>query len=147
MLFSSNLFLFLFLPLVILIYYLLTKPLRNFFLLGVSLVFYAWGTGTFVLKMIGVIFFNYIMAMVLDRLSHSRLRKPALVFTVIGNLSILFVYKYLDFFITNINLLGFDLPLQHIALPLGISFFTFQSLSYSLDVYMGPATSWGKKET
>ena len=60
--------------------------------------------------------------------------------TVVLNLSVLFVYKYLDFFIANINLLGFDIPLQHIALPLGISFFTFQAMSYSLDVYMGTAT-------
>ena len=139
MLFSSNLFLFLFLPLVILIYYLLAKPFRNTFLLCASLLFYAWGSGTFVIKMIAVILFNYVMALILDRTRHKPCRKFLLAVTVAGNLSILFVYKYLDFFIGNLNLLGFDLPLQHIALPLGISFFTFQAMSYSLDVYMGRA--------
>ena len=139
MLFSSNLFLFLFLPAVVLIYYLLDRRWRNFFLLMVSLVFYAWGTGTFVVKMLAVIGFNYIMALVMDYPRLVRFRKAALWVTVAGNLSLLFVYKYLDFFITNVNLLGFRLPLQHIALPLGISFFTFQAMSYSLDVYMGTA--------
>ena len=139
MLFSSNLFLFLFLPSVLLIYYLLDRRLRNLFLLGASLVFYAWGTGKFVLMMIASILLNYCSALILDRLKKPVWRKLALAVTVILNLSVLFVYKYLDFFITNINLLGFDLPLQHIALPLGISFFTFQAMSYSLDIYMGNA--------
>lgn len=139
MLFSSNLFLFLFLPLVIVTYYLLAKRYRNLFLLGASLVFYAWGTGTFVVKMIAVILFNYGMALLIDRLKDARSRKLALCVTVIGNLAMLFIYKYLDFVITNLNFLGLEIPLQHIALPLGISFFTFQALSYSLDVYMGRA--------
>lgn len=139
MLFSSNLFLFLFLPAVLGIYYLLDRRMRNPFLLLVSLVFYAWGTGTFVIMMVASALFNYAAALVLNRLKKPGLRKGALVLTVAGNLSVLFVYKYLDFFITNINYFGFDLPLQHIALPLGISFFTFQAMSYSLDVYMGTA--------
>lgn len=139
MLFSSNLFLFLFLPCVILVYYLLDKRFRNVFLLLVSLVFYAWGTGKFVLMMIGSILFNYVMALILDRLKKQSIRRLFLVLTVVGNLSILFIYKYLDFAIMNLNLLGFDLPLQHIALPLGISFFTFQAMSYTLDVYRGTA--------
>ena len=139
MLFSSNLFLFCFLPIVVLIYYVLDRRYRNLFLLAASLVFYTWGTGTFVVKMLAVILFNYIMALVLHRLKTPGWRKAALVVTVAGNLSLLFVYKYLDFAITNLNHLGFDLPLQHIALPLGISFFTFQAMSYSLDVYMGRA--------
>ena len=128
-----------FLPAVLVIYYMLNRRLRNPFLLLVSLVFYAWGTGKFVVMMVASALFNYVAAMVLDRLKDSPWRKPALAVTVAVNLSLLFVYKYLDFFITNINLLGFDFPLQHIALPLGISFFTFQAMSYSLDVYMGRA--------
>ena len=139
MLFSSNLFLFFFLPAVLSIYYLLNRKMRNAFLLLASMVFYAWGTGDFVLKMIASIAFNYIMALILDRLKQPFARRLALTITVAGNLSLLFVYKYLDFFIVNINHLGFDLPLQNIALPLGISFFTFQAMSYSLDVYMGRA--------
>ena len=139
MLFSSNLFLFLFLPMVLGGYYVLDKRLRNPFLLLASLVFYAWGTGKFVVMMVASALFNYGAALVMEHLQKPLHRKLFLAFTVAGNLSVLFVYKYLDFFITNINLLGFSLPLQHIALPLGISFFTFQAMSYSLDVYMGRA--------
>lgn len=139
MLFSSNLFLFLFLPCVICGYYLLPKGLRNLFLLIVSLVFYAWGEPSFVLVMIGSILFNYLLALLISLAKTQVLRKVLLIFCVAGNLGVLFLYKYLDFFITNLNLLGLDLPLQHIALPLGISFFTFQAMSYVMDVYMGTA--------
>ena len=139
MLFSSNLFLFLFLPLVILFYYLLHKRFRNTFLLAASLLFYAWGEPKFVLVMVGSILFNYAMAIPISRLSSGFLRKALLIVAVAGNLSILFVNKYLDFFIENVNRLGFHLPLQNIALPLGISFFTFQAMSYVLDVYRGTA--------
>jgi len=138
-LFSSNLFLFLFLPGVLAVYYLLDRRLRNPFLLLASLVFYAWGTGKFVVMMLASAFFNYAAALLMSRIQKPVWRKLTLGITVALNLSLLFVYKYLDFFITNINLLGFDFPLQHIALPLGISFFTFQAMSYSLDVYMGTA--------
>lgn len=140
MLFSSNLFLFLFLPAVLGCYYLLDKRIRNPFLLLASLVFYAWGTEKFVFIMVASILFNYAMAMALVRMQKQLWRRLALTVTIALNLSLLFVYKYLDFFITNVNLLGFDMPLQHITLPLGISFFTFQAMSYFLDVYMGRAT-------
>ncbi|MEE0110456.1 MAG: MBOAT family protein [Oscillospiraceae bacterium] len=139
MLFSSNLFLFLFLPCVILGYYLLGKRFRNLFLLMASLAFYAWGTGKFVLVMIGSILFNYLMALIIDALDKPKLRRLCLILAVAGNLSVLFVYKYLDFFIANLNLLGFQLPLPSITLPLGISFFTFQAMSYTIDVYRGTA--------
>lgn len=139
MLFSSNLFLFLFLPAVLGIYYILDRRMRNPFLLLVSLVFYAWGTGKFVLMMVASALLNYVAALILERLRSPWIRRLCLAVTIVLNLSVLFVYKYLDFFITNINYFGFDLPLQHIALPLGISFFTFQAMSYSLDVYMGRA--------
>ena len=89
--------------------------------------------------MVASALFNYVVALILDALRESKWKKPVLAVSVVINLSLLFVYKYLDFFITNVNLLGFNLPLQHIVLPLGISFFTFQAMSYSLDVYMGTA--------
>lgn len=91
MLFSSNLFLFLFLPCVILGYYLLGKRFRNLFLLMASLVFYAWGTGKFVLVMIGSILFNYLMALIIDALDKPKLRRLCLILAVAGNLSVLFV--------------------------------------------------------
>ena len=137
MLFSSNIFLFLFLPCVILGYYILPRALRNSFLLGASLAFYAWGTGTFVLVMVGSILFNYLISLVIVKVRHQRWRRVLLVLAVAGNLSVLFIYKYLDFTIANLNLLGLSIPLQHITLPLGISFFTFQAMSYTLDVYRG----------
>ena len=139
MLFSSNLFLFLFLPAVILIYYLLSQQYRNMFLLAASLLFYAWGEPKFVLVMIGSIIFNWLMALLIHNSQSSSLRKSLLSVTVIGNLSILFIYKYLDFAIVNLNLLGFNIPVQNIVLPLGISFFTFQAMSYVIDVYRGTA--------
>ncbi len=135
MLFSSNLFLFLFLPCVLAGYYLIPRRFRNLFLLIVSLIFYAWGTGFFVLVMIGSILYNYCMAFLLNWENNTNWTKFILAVTVAGNLSILFIYKYLDFCIANLNLLGFSIPLQNIVLPLGISFFTFQAMSYPLDVY------------
>ncbi len=104
-----------------------------------SLAFYAWGVGEFVFVMIASILFNYFMAIFISNTADSPWRRVLLAITISGNLSVLFVYKYLDFAIVNLNLLGFDFPLKHIALPLGISFFTFQAMSYSLDVYMGTA--------
>ena len=139
MLFSSNIFLFLFLPAVLLGYYVLPRRLRNLFLLAASLIFYAWGTGKFVFVMIGSILFNYGTALMIDRCSRRAVRKLLLILAAAGNLGILFVYKYLDFCIANLNLLGFQLPLQNIVLPLGISFFTFQAMSYVIDVYRGSA--------
>ena len=146
MLFSSNLFLFLFLPAVLLGYSVLPRQLRNLFLLAASLIFYAWGTGSFVFVMIGSILFNYLAALIMDRVSRQWVRKALLVVAVAGNLGILFVYKYLDFFITNLNALGFHLPLQNIALPLGISFFTFQAMSYVIDVYRGSAKAQARPQ-
>ena len=135
MLFSSNLFLFFFLPAVLLGYYILPRRLRNLFLLAASLLFYAWGTRKFVLVMIGSILFNYLIALLMQCSTREVIRKLLLILAIAGNLGVLFVYKYLDFFISNLNSLGFQLPLQNIALPLGISFFTFQAMSYVIDVY------------
>lgn len=139
MLFSSNLFLFLFLPVVLIGYYLLGHRFRNSFLLIASLLFYAWGEPRFVWIMIGSILFNYLMALFIHSCKRQKIRPWLLAFTVVGNLGILFIYKYLDFFIKNINLLGFNLPRRNITLPLGISFFTFQAMSYVIDVYCGTA--------
>ena len=149
MLFSSNIFLFLFLPVTLLGYYLLRKPYRNMFLLMMSLVFYAFGEPKFVVVMVTSIVFNYSMAILIDRLrvvsNKTRrealskalplLRKAAMFLCVAANLSILFVYKYLNFFIENVNRFGLELSQLKIVLPLGISFFTFQAMSYVIDVY------------
>ena len=129
---------FLFLPVTLVVYYLLHKTYRNVFLLIMSLIFYAWGEPRFVLIMIGSIIFNYTIAMLIDRLRKSvMLSKALLCVCVAGNLGLLFTYKYLGFFTININRLGLNLPLVDLALPIGISFFTFQAMSYVIDVYRG----------
>ena len=138
MLFSSNIFLFLFLPITLAGYYLLPKSYRNFFLLIMSLIFYAWGEPKFVLVMIGSILFNYSMAMLVSWQRQRKVFSRVVLFIgITGNLGLLFAYKYLGFFITNVNYFGFNLPLVDITLPIGISFFTFQAMSYVIDVYRG----------
>jgi len=140
--FSSNLFLFIFLPLTLAGHFLAPKKLKNGFLLAMSLLFYAWGEPKVVLVMLASILFNWLMGLLADRFgpdsANKWLRRLLLMITVAGNLGMLFYYKYFDFFISNVNrLAGTAIPLRHIALPIGISFFTFQSLSYVLDLYMG----------
>ena len=159
MVFSSTIFLFAFLPVTLGGYYLSPRRIKNYFLLAASLLFYAWGEPKFVFVMIGSIFVNYLFALGIDRLQHSAVpKKPKrggvicsksekrakalLALMVLFNLSLFFVYKYLDFTITNINAVGSlfgakPIPLRNIALPIGISFFTFQAMSYVFDVYYG----------
>jgi len=140
MLFSSNIFLFFFLPFVLVVYYVFlmrSRSLQNAFLFFASLFFYAWGEPKFVLVMIASILMNWIIGLVigLDDRREGRAR-AALTAGVILNLLVIFVFKYLMFTIGNINLLfGLDIRIPVIELPIGISFFTFQSMSYLIDVY------------
>ena len=155
MVFSSPIFLFAFLPLVLAGYYLLDRRFKNGFLLIASLLFYAWGEPDFVFVMVGSILVNHGFALAIDRnLNHAeqlaqfttkgRYQKRAKVYlwlSILFNLALFFVYKYLDFTISNINRIGSifgvqEVPLRHIALPIGISFFTFQAMSYVFDVYL-----------
>lgn len=142
MVFSSPLFLSLFLPILLLIYAVIQQNYRNPLLLAASLLFYSWGEPRAVIVMIALILVNYYAALLMEhpRFSSWISRRVILWLAVIINLSALFFYKYLDFFISNINkiLNIFDLPqveLFHIALPIGISFYCFQALSYTIDVY------------
>ena len=138
MLFSSSVFLFVFLPAVLLGYYLLRgQKARNLLLLAASLFFYAWGEPVYVFLMLFSILANYL----LGRWIHARRgAKGPLVLAVALNLGILFFFKYLDFTIENLNaLFGLRLPPVGLSLPIGISFFTFQALSYCIDVYRGTA--------
>ena len=139
MVFSSTIFLFGFLPITLAGYYLIRPGLRNAFLLVMSLLFYAYGEPRFVFVMMASIIANYLLGLLIDRAGGRKtLRRAALLLTLAVNLGILFYYKYFDFFITNVNRLTHaDLPLRRIVLPIGISFFTFQGMSYVLDVYMG----------
>ncbi len=139
MVFSSLEFLFLFLPLVALLYFLCPGKARNGLLLFASLLFYAWGEPVYVLVMLGSIAMNYVFGRLVDKCGGQR-KKLALGFGVAGNLLMLGVFKYTNFVAENLrSLTGLELPLKEIALPIGISFFTFQAMSYVIDVYRGKA--------
>lgn len=134
MVFSSPIFVFLFLPIVYLINLFIPKKLSNLFLLIMSLLFYAWGEPVYVLLMIFSGFINYWLAMGMDR--YDDRRKLFLLITVIFNIGLLGLFKYADFIILSFNgLLGLNISLLHLPLPIGISFYTFQTMSYVLDVY------------
>ena len=141
MVFSSLLFLFLFLPAVLLLYFLVPRRFRNLILLAVSLFFYAWGEPLYVFLMIGTILFDYIFGILIERFLKKEKKRAAgitLVFAVIVNIGCLGFFKYTDFLIGNLNgIFNTAIPLLQIALPIGISFYTFQIMSYVIDVYRG----------
>lgn len=138
MLFSSTEFLFLFLPVVMILYYIpfvKNRTYRNVVLLLASLFFYAWGEPVFVALMVVSIFVNWLIGLQMD---HSEKKKSWLVLSVVWNLALMFVFKYLTFVLSNMEfLLHRDIVDLTIPLPLGISFFTFQILSYIFDLYYG----------
>jgi Predicted membrane protein involved in D-alanine export len=137
MVFSSTIFLFAFLPFVIAGYYLINPKFRNFFLTIASIFFYAWGETKFVFLMLASILANYIFALLVDKYRKRKaLAKMILGIMILCNITFFFVFKYLNFAILNLNsFLGLQIPQTHIALPIGISFFTFQIMSYVFDVY------------
>jgi alginate O-acetyltransferase complex protein AlgI len=135
MLFSSLTFLFVFLPLTIALYFIAKDKYKNFILLIASLIFYAWGEPKYIVLMLLSIIINYFLAIAIDK-SKTGKRKLLLIITVLVNLGALFVFKYLDFAIVNFNFLfKTNLSCRHLILPIGISFYTFQILSYVIDVY------------
>ena len=145
MLFSSTEFLFAFLPLTLILYYLLSfsRHLKNIILLAASLYFYAWGEPRFVYVMLASIVCNYIAGLGIGtarKNGHPRTAKLMLTFGILCNLGLLFVFKYLTFVLGNVNaILPLPFAVPEIALPIGISFFTFQSMSYIIDVYRAHA--------
>jgi alginate O-acetyltransferase complex protein AlgI len=140
MLFPSEVFLFVFLPAVLVVYYVFlrkTKALKNIFLLVASLFFYAWGEPTYVFLMIGSILFNWFFGILVDRFRDKKvLAKVCIFLMVLGNVAMLGWFKYSEFTVLQINrFLHTDIPVPEVALPIGISFFTFQAMSYVIDVY------------
>ena len=136
MLFSSIPFLFYFLPCVLLLYAISPKKFKNFTLLICSLVFYAWGEPRLVLLMLITVLGGYILGLLTEKFNKHK--KLFLTLAVALSLGFLGYFKYVDFFIENINLMtGLSIPLLNVALPIGISFYTFQLLSYNIDVYRG----------
>ena len=140
MVFSSNEFLFLYLPLSLILYFAVPMKWRNLALFLVSLVFYGWEKPIYLLIMLFVIVVNYVFGYLIDRAGEdAKKKKRALVWGVILNLAVLGFFKYADFLLENLGaipFLGFIKPIG-IQLPVGISFYTFQSMSYIIDVYRG----------
>ena len=140
MLFTSFEFLLLFCPVFFLLYYILPIKLRNYWLLLASLVFYAWGEPVYVMLLIVSIVINYALALRIEELPKETAgRKCVFIVAIILNVSLLVIFKYLNFIMETVNnaILTDGLSFQEIALPLGISFFTFQAISYIVDVYRG----------
>ncbi|MEK3837612.1 MBOAT family O-acyltransferase [Paenibacillus sp. FSL R7-0128] len=137
MVFSSLIFVFLFLPFTLLIYYISPMRIRNAVLLAASLVFYAWGEPVYIFLMIFSTVFDYVNGVLIDRYRHRKvIARGVLILSMMGSLGILGFFKYAGFVFDNINSL-FNLHLQaaDLPLPVGISFYTFQTMSYIIDVY------------
>ena len=138
MLFSSIPFLYYFLPAVLAVYFLVPKNWKNAVLLVFSLVFYAWGEPKYVFLMMATIALFYGGGLAIGSCSHPGWRKLLLIATVAISLGLLAVFKYADFFLDSVNAVtGLGIPLLKLALPIGISFYTFQCISYAVDVYRG----------
>ena len=138
MVFSSLIFIFIFLPLTLTVYYISPKKRKNFILLVVSLIFYGWGEPVYISLMIFCIIFNYISTLLIYKYRKSKkLSKKIFIITLAVNLGILAFFKYFGFLVTNINsLFGLNIYFEKLPLPVGISFYTFQIISYVVDVYL-----------
>ena len=142
MLFSSIPFLYYFLPAVLLLYFAVPKAGKNAVLLLSSLVFYGWGEPKYVLLMMATIVAFYVCGLAIGNAKTTAAKKIWLILSVIVGIALLTVFKYADFFIQSFAAVtGMSLPLLKLALPIGISFYTFQCMSYAVDVYRGTATA------
>ena len=138
MLFSSVTFLYYFLPAVVLLYFLAPWKLKNAILLVFSLAFYGWGEPKLLGLMIFTILMFYVCGLLIGASRSQRAKKAWLTVSVVISIGLLAIFKYADFFIDSFNgVTGLSVPLLRLALPVGISFYTFQSLSYTIDVYRG----------
>lgn len=137
MLFSSITFLFIFLPLTLLLYYLVPFRMKNYVMLAASLIFYAWGEPVYIILMILSIILNYFCGQdIYEKRDNARAMKMSLMFGVVMNLLILGFFKYYGLLMDTVNaILPIDIPYRVLALPIGISFYTFQAMSYLIDVY------------
>jgi len=134
MLFSSMTFIFIFLPLVCLVYFLVRPQLRNYVLLAASILFYAWGEPEYLAIMLLTILVNYAGALLIDK--YPKYKKGFLTLTIVTDLGFLAYFKYFNFFIDNFNrLFRENLDFIEVVMPIGISFYTFQAISYVVDVY------------
>ena len=142
MVFSSVVFLFYYLPIVLAVYYIAPARFRNLWLFIVNLFFYGWGEPVYILLMLFSICLNYFSGrrIALYRDTRRKKAKRVLALNTALNLLLLGIFKYADLFIGTANqLFHTSIPLPHLALPIGISFYTFQTMSYPIDVYRGDA--------
>ena len=141
MVFSSLVFLFAYLVITLLIYYITPRKFRNLFLFAINLVFYGWGEPTLVLLMVFNIFFNYLGGFLVDKFRQDKRKKKLfLILTIVLDIGILAVFKYTGMISETLNMLPFlNIPDLQISLPIGISFYTFQTMSYVIDVYRDDA--------
>ena len=138
MLFSSIPFLYYFLPVVLIAYFVVPAKMKNLVLLLSSLFFYGWGESRYVFLMLAVIIWGYIMGLFIEKGKGKAVGKICLSLAGLVDIAVLGYFKYADFFIENFNALtGMGMPLLRISLPIGISFFIFQIMSYDIDVYRG----------
>lgn len=139
MIFSSLPFLFFFLPIFLMIYFIVPKRIKNIILLIFSLIFYAWGEPIYIILMVFSSIVDYTNGKMIEKYQNDKLKKRIfLILSIIINISLLGFFKYSNFLIENFNtLLGTNIELLKLSLPIGISFYTFQTMSYSIDVYRG----------
>lgn len=139
MVFSSILFIFRFLPIAMILYFLTPNKYKNLTLLLISLMFYSWGEPKYFLIMVASIFVDYFISRGIEKSRNNKKVSIALLsISIVFNLGILFFFKYFNFFLENVNnILELSLKYVKITLPLGISFYTFQTMSYTIDVFLG----------
>lgn len=139
MVFSSLTFLYIFLPCVFTFYFLLPPKFRNLVLLVFGLLFYAWGEPFYIVIMLFSTFIDYFAGRCIDKFNHNnRLKRLFLIISVVMNLGLLSIFKYSGLFVNSFNnLFGLDIGIPNLILPIGISFYTFQSMSYTIDLFMG----------
>ncbi|MBR6574849.1 MAG: MBOAT family protein [Clostridia bacterium] len=141
MLFSSIPFAYYFLPAVLVLYFLVPFRFKNAVLLAFSLVFYGWGEPVYLILMTLSILMGWVFGLLIGKYRGTKRAKLFLTASVVTSLGLLGWFKYADFAVENLNALGLNLALPRVALPIGISFYTFQILSYTIDVYRGNAES------
>ncbi len=138
MLFSSIPFLYYFLPAVLILYFLVPRQMKNAVLLLSSLVFYGWGEPKYLILMVFTILLFFGCGLAIGKAQTQKMKKIWLLVSVVCSVSLLGIFKYADFFVDSFNAVtGISIPLLKLALPVGISFYTFQCLSYTIDVYRG----------
>lgn len=138
MVFSDLIFLYFFLPIFFICYFLVKDRFKNFVLLLFSLVFYGWGEPKFLFLMVLSVLQTYIFGILIEKYRYTKLKKILFVTSIVLGFSLLVIFKYADFIIGSINwVFTSNIPLVHLVLPIGISFYTFQTVSYVIDVYRG----------